>query len=44
MAPFQHYYDVLPVINDVINVIFGKTAITPSVYELKTSSKNKTDP
>ena len=25
---------------DVINVIFGKTEITPSFFELKTSSKN----
>ena len=29
---------------DVINVILGKTAITPSFFEVKTSSKNKTDP
>ena len=28
---------------DVINVILGKTAITP-FFKLKTSSKNKTDP
>ena len=26
---------------DVINVIFGKTAITPSFFKLKTSSKTK---
>ena len=30
--------------SDVIKVIFGKTAITPSFFKLKTSSKNKTDP
>ena len=27
--------------SDVIKVIFGKTAITPSFFKLKTSSKNK---
>ena len=29
---------------DVINVIFGLTAITPLFFELKTSSKNLHDP
>ena len=29
---------------DVINIIFGKTAITPSFFKLKTSSKNNLIP
>ena len=29
---------------DVINVIFGITAITPLFFKLKTSSKNLNDP
>ena len=29
---------------DVIHIIFGKTAITPSFFKLNTSSKNLTDP
>ena len=34
-APPTHFRS-----RDVINVIFGKTAITPSFFKLKTSSKN----
>ena len=30
--------------SDVINVIFRKTAITPSFFKLKTSAKNLNDP
>ena len=29
---------------DVINIVFGKTAITPSFFKLKTSSKTKLIP
>ena len=35
-APPMHFRS-----RDVINVIFGKTAITPSFFKLKTSSKTK---
>ena len=34
-APPTHFRS-----RDVINVIFGKTAITPSFFKLKSSSKN----
>ena len=40
MAPHPRSFDALPV-RDVINVIYGKTTITPSFYKRKTSSKTK---
>ena len=38
-APSTHFQSC-----DIINVIFGKTAITPSFFKLKTSAKNLNDP
>ena len=38
-APSKHFQS-----HDLINVILGKTAITPSFFKLKTSAKNLKDP
>ena len=35
-APRMHFWS-----HDFINVIFGKTAITPSIFKLKTSNQLK---
>ena len=35
-APRMHFWS-----HDLINVIFGKTAITPSIFKLKTSNQTK---
>ena len=39
MAPLPRFSDALPPC-DVINVILGKTAVTPSFFKLKTSNQN----